>query len=341
VVRPALWALFLLSVVAVCLPGSAAARKARGGANLFPVFVIGGDFHDLGQANGVYFDLYNLTSAPKPAMITIQTPAGYGVSLVHRPQFVLGDAEVDTNRGAYKGEFEVAPRQAFDADPATKGCAEGTHAATWWMVLNSTHGELSIPVAVDRRGPGYLLTVCLGSLQKLKLTANEIYFATRQVFRNPSKPGNYRFSALVYPIGADGKPNPKTRYEMRGTQPIPEDAKPKAVYNPATKTLTVVGTLMAAGKPRVGINVHIYGGQSTSYSAQKEIGYATTGRGGIYTFTRKLSLAPRWIYAYIFHYRYPICSGPSSAPAGCASQSTDGVATDEVPVKIGTSTPSA
>ena len=307
----------------------------------FPVFDVGGDFHDLGQANGLYFDLYNLTSAPKPAIITIQTPAGYGVSLVHRTQFVLGDAEVDTNRGTYKGEFEVAPRAAFDSDPATAGCADGTHAATWWMVLNGTHGELSIPVAVDRRGPGYLLTVCLGSLQKLKLTADEIYFATRQVFRNPSKPGNYRFSAMVVPLGANGKPDPKTRYELRGTQPIPEDAKPKAVYNPATKTLTVVGTLMAAGKPRVGINVHVYGGQSTDYSAQKEIGHATTGRGGVYTFTRRLGLAPKWVYAYIYHYRYPICSGPSSAPAGCASQSTDGVATDEVAVKIGSTTPSA
>jgi hypothetical protein len=337
----AVWALVLLLAVAVCLPGGAAARGVHGSASTFPVFDVGGDFHDLGQANGVYFDLYNLTSAPKPAMITIQTPAGYGVSLVQRAQFILGDAEVDTNRGAYKGEFEVAARAAFDADPATAGCADGTHAATWWMVLNGTHGELSIPVAVDRRGPGYVLTVCLGSLQKLNLTAEEIYFATRQVFRNPSKPGNYRFSAMVFPLGPDGKPDPTTRYELRGTQPIPEDARPTAVYNPATKTLTVVGTLLAAGKPRVGINVHIYGGQTTDYTTQKELGFTTTGHGGIFTFTRKLAQAPKWVYAYVYHYRYPICSGPSSAPAGCASQSTDGVATDDVAVKTGTTTPSA
>ena len=228
VLRRAVGALVLLLAVAVFLPGGAAARGEHGTAATFPVFDVGGDFHDLGQANGLYFDLYNLTSAPKPAIITIQTPAGYGVSLVHRTQFVLGDAEVDTNHGTYKGELEVAPRAAFDSDPATAGCAAGTHAATWWMVLNGTHGELSIPVAVDRRAPGYLLTICLGSLQKLKLTAEEIYFATRQVFRNPSKPGNYRFSAMVVPLGANGKPDPKTRYELRGTQPIPEDAKPKA-----------------------------------------------------------------------------------------------------------------
>lgn len=316
----------------VLLVAGASARRA---ADTFPVFDVGGDYHNLGQGNGVYFDLYGLNAAPRPAMITIQTPGGYGVSLVHRAQFVLGDAEVDTNRGAYHGEFEVAPRAAFDSDPATAGCADGTHAATWWMVLNGTHGELSVPVAVDRRGTGYKLTVCLGSLRKLRLTASEVYFATRDVFRNPTKPGNYRFSAMVTPWGANGKPDPTTRYELRGTQPLPEDALPKPVYDPATKTLTVTGTLLAAGRPRVGINVHIFGGQTSDYAKQKELGYTTTRSGGAYTFSRRLGLPPKWVYAYVYHYRYPICAGASSAPAGCASSSTDGVATDEVRVRVG------
>ena len=50
------------------------------------------------------------------------------------------------------------------------------------------------------------------------------------------------------------------------------------------------------------------------------------------SFTRKLSNAPLFAYAYVEHYRYAICSGASSAPAGCASQSTDGLATDTVKV---------
>ena len=264
------------------LPVGASAKDS------FPVLDVGGDFHRLGQGNGVYFDLYGLASAPRPAVITIRTPPGYGVSLVHRAQFVLGDAEVDTNRGVYRGEFEVAPRAAFDADPATAGCADGEHAATWWMVLNGTHGELSVPVAVDRHAGGYQLTVCLGSLRKLKLTATEVYFATRDVFRNPTRPGNYRFSAIVTPWGVNGKPDPTTRYELRGTQPLPEDALPHPVYDPATRLLTVTGTLTAAGKARVGVNVHIYGGQTSDYGKQKELGYATTKAGGVYRFSRRL-----------------------------------------------------
>ena len=225
--RGARWTVLALLALILLLPGAAAAQKARHGADTFPVFDVGGDYHDLGQGNGVYFDLYGLNTAPKPAVIKIQTPGGYGVSRVHRSQFILGDAEVDTNRGTYKGEFEVASKAAFKSDPATAGCADGVHAATWWMVLQGAHGELSVPVAVDRKGAGYLMTVCLGSLTKLKLDAREVYFATRQVFRNPSKPGNYRFTAMVIPVGPDGKADPTTRYELRGTQPIPENAAPR------------------------------------------------------------------------------------------------------------------
>jgi hypothetical protein len=319
-------------VLGVLLPGVAAAIPARAGEAAFPVFDVGGDDHDLGQGNDVFFDLYDMNAAPKAAEITIQTPKGYTLSLVHRAGFVFGDAEVDTNRGSYKGEFEVAGHAEFDADPATAGCADGTHAATWWLVLNGTHGELSVPVAVDHKGSGDLFTICLGSLQKLHLTMSEIYFNSRDVFRNPTKPGDYRFSAIVTPVGTDGMPDPTTRYELRGFQPLPETATPTAVYDPATKTLTVTGKLVAAGHGRVGINVHIYAGASTDYEKLVEVGHAATTAGGAYTVTRRLAKAPLYVYAYVEHYRYAICSGASSAPAGCASQSTDGLATDNVKV---------
>ena len=213
------------------LPGAAAAQPLRAAADAFPVFDVGGDYHGLGQGNGVYFDLYGLNAAPRPAMITIETPGAYGVSLVHRAQFLLGDAEVDTNRGAYKGEFEVAARAAFDADPATAGCADGTHAATWWLVLNGPHGELSVPVAVDRHGPGYRLTVCLGSLQKLKLSASEVYFATRDVFRNPTQPGNYRFTAIVIPSARTA-----SRTRRRATSCAAPSRSPRTPSRPRSTT---------------------------------------------------------------------------------------------------------
>ncbi len=328
---------FVLFASVLLLAGSASARPTRAGEAGFPVFNVGGDDHGLGRENDIFFDLFDLNTAPKPAEITILSPPGYALSLVHRPGYIFGDAEVDTNRGAYRGEFEVAGRAQFDADPATAGCADGIHAATWWLVLNSTHGELSVPVAVDRKGGGYLFTVCLGSIQKLHLTMSEIYFYTRDVFRNPSMTGVYRFSAMVIPASADGTPDPTTRYELRGTQPIPETVDPTAVYVPATKTLTVTGKLVAAGRPRVGINVHIYAGSSSDYEKFSEVGTAVTAGGGAFSFSRKLVKGPRFAYAYVDHYRYQICSGASSAPAGCASQSIDGLGSPIV--KVTTSAP--
>ena len=334
VARPAAVGAVLLTLLlgAVLVPGSAVARQTSRAEAIFPVFDVGGDDHSLGQENDLFFDFYDMDAAPKAAEITIVTPPGYVLSLVHRAGYVFGDAEVDTNHGIYRGEFEVAGPAEFNADPATAGCADGTHAATWWLVLNGSHGELSIPVAVDPKGKGDLFTLCLGSLQKLHLTMSEIYFNTRDVFRNPSKQGNYRFSAIVTPAGADGTPDPTRRYELRGFQPLPETATPTASYDPARKLLTVTGMLVAAGRGRVGINVHIYAGSSTDYEKLIEVGYAATTAGGAYSFTRKLSKAPLFAYAYVEHYRYAICSGASSAPAGCASQSTDGLATNTVKV---------
>ena len=152
----------------LCSPAPAGASAA----DAFPVFDVGGDYHGLGQGNGVYFDLYGLNAAPQAGRDHDPDAGGYGVSLVHRAQFVLGDAEVDTNRGVYKGEFEVAPRAAFDADPATAGCADGDARSD---VVDGAERHARRAQRPRRRrpprGPGYRLTVCLGSLQKLKLTA--------------------------------------------------------------------------------------------------------------------------------------------------------------------------
>jgi hypothetical protein len=321
-----LTALVALSIA--FLPASAAARDT------FPVMHVGGDDR-LGASADSYFDLYGLGTAASPAVVTIQSPPGYGATLTHRAQFILGDAELDTNRGAYKGEFEVASRAAFETDPATAGCADGAHGATWWMVLNGTHGELSVPVAVDRSGPGYRLTICLGSLQKLKLKVGEIYFETRAVFRNPRTAGVYHWNAVVTPAGTDGAPNPGERYELRARSPLPQTIGPdSATYDPVTKTLTVSGKLVAAGSPRVGINVHVYGGATDDFQKQPELGHVDTSGSGSYTFTRRLAKAPDWVYVYVYHYRVPECQGASRTPAGCASESTDGVLGDETRVNV-------
>ena len=50
----------LLVLAALVLPGSGAARS---GADDYPLFYVGGNAHDLGQRDDLYFDLLNLSSA--------------------------------------------------------------------------------------------------------------------------------------------------------------------------------------------------------------------------------------------------------------------------------------
>ena len=172
----------LLVLAALVLPGSGAARSA---AAAYPLFYVGGNAHDLGQRDDLYFDLLELSSAGTPARITITTPAGYRVSPSYRPGFYFGDAEVYTNKGVYSGELDVAPKALFVADPSVAGCADGAHASDWLMLLKGTKGRLTVPVAVDRTASGLKLTVCLGAFNSAGLKIDEVYFVTSSVFRNP------------------------------------------------------------------------------------------------------------------------------------------------------------
>ena len=172
----------LLVLAALVLPGSGAARSA---AAAYPLFYVGGNAHDLGQRDDLYFDLLELSSAGTPARITITTPAGYRVSPSYRPGFYFGDAEVYTNKGVYSGELDVAPKALFVADPSVAGCADGAHASDWLMLLKGSKGRLTVPVAVDRTASGLKLTVCLGAFNSAGLKIDEVYFVTRSVFRNP------------------------------------------------------------------------------------------------------------------------------------------------------------
>ncbi len=333
--RPAALGAVLATLLlgAVLLPGAAVARQARPAEAIFPVFDVGGDDHALGQDNDLFFDFYDMDAAPAAAEITISSPPGYVLSLVHRAGFIFGDAEVDTNRGIYKGEFAVAGRAEFDADPATAGCADGTHAATWWLVLNGTHGELSVPVAVDRKGTGDLFTVCLGSLQKLHLTMNELYFNTRDVFRNPSKQGDYRFSAIVTPAGADGTPDPTTRYELRAFQPLPETRDPDGGLRPDDEAAhrhreaRRRRATPASGSTSTSTPARARTTRSSSRSGtrRRPAGVPTPSPGSSPR-RRSLRMPTSSITAM------PSAPATSSAPAGCASQSTDGLATDTVKV---------
>ena len=324
----------LLALAALVLPGSGVARS---GADDYPLFYVGGNTHDLGQRDNLYFDLLSMSSAGTPARITITTPAGYHLTPSYRAGFYFGEADVYTNKGTYSGEIDVAPKAIFAKDPSVTGCAEGPHASDWLMVLKGTRGRVTVPVAADRTSVGLKLTVCLGAFNSAGLKIDEVYFVTRSVFRNPTSNGVYRFSARVVPLGADGSPSPAAQYEVRAEEPLPEDVTvTSAAYNRTTHVLTVGGSVHANDKARVGINVHLFAGQSPDVDNMNEVGVSVTAPGGLYTYTKKMLIPPAYVVAYVRHYDFAKCQSASSAPGGCVSESIDGGPSGSVKVKTRT-----
>lgn len=318
-------AVSLLFLAGLLLPAAGAAQTVSRSASGYPLFYVGGYAHDLDQRDDLYFDLVDLTQAGAAARIVIQTPPGYRVTPLHPADYNLGEADVYTSKGTYHGVLDVAPRQAFKHDPSVAGCAEGAHAATWWMSLKGPKGELVAPVAVDRRSGGLRLEVCLGALNALGLKADEVYLQTSSVFRNPARPGTYRFSARVTPLGADGRPATASEYELRADEPLPEDVTlTSAQFDRETHRLTVSGTVVADGRPRVGVNVHVYVGQTSNVDDMTQVGIAVSNAGGAYTLARRILIPPVYVLAYVHHYEFDHCASRSSAPAGCKSESTDG-----------------
>jgi hypothetical protein len=323
----------LLVAAALAVAAPLGATAAGTGETGFPVFDVGGTDHLLGQSDDLWFELYGLQFAAAPESITVTSPKAYDTTPIHPKDFQLGAAEIDarpSGGGAlnrYFGYIRSIGADEFAADPTVATCAPGTHTATWQLALNGKDGTLIVPVAVDQAIGGYKLKVCLDSLKTLNLRTEYVYFETTAVFRNPRRTGAFHFSARVTPFASTGGPDTANDYELRGTQLLPSSLSAAPTYTASTKTFAVSGKVLAAGRPRLDIHVHIFAGATRDDTKMKEIGAATTDLGGSYTFSKRLSVAPKYMWARVYHYSSTNCSQPSTAPGGCASESTDGVGT--------------
>jgi hypothetical protein len=291
------------------------------------------------DVSDVDLDVELQSASPPAASVALTVPAGYRIAGMP-PGAQLGPAEVDVmpvaggSVSTLKGTMVTADPASLPTEPLAQLFAPGPHGSAWRLALGGS-ASVTVPVAVDQLSTGgsYRLVLCLGAFRAASLKPVDLYLETRGVFRTPPSAGLYRWSALVTPFGATGTADPTLAFELRGDEPLPETLGAKPVYDVRRKTLTVTGTLLAAHKPRRGIRVHLLGGRTAKTSTMKELGVAVTGANGSYTFVRRrLVAAPRFVYAHVNFYAAPRCDQASTAPAGCASESTDG--TDSSTAKV-------
>jgi hypothetical protein len=320
----------LAVVLAAVVLGALIVPAASSSARETPYLDVFTDRTLLSELPHLDFQAYFLDSIANTERLHLAMPAGYGVSFVQTIAGTqAGDATLwtvttpDGPETEYDGQLVVMDPSAYASLPSAEACAPGNHTAVWEIQATSKAGaSLAVPIAVDRVSTHYELTMCFDDekTQGLEISGVEFY-PDAEVFSNPARAGSYLFDATVTPFAADGTANTEAAYELRAYQRLPQRLTAVAVYRRRTKTLSVSGTLVADGKARVGVNVHVYAGQTGEVS--KQIGVAVTGRGGTYHLQKRTAVAPKFLLSQVNPYIYE-CAGTSAAPAGCVSSTIEG-----------------
>jgi hypothetical protein len=198
------------------------------------------------------------------------------------------------------------------------------------MLIGSA--EATLPITLDALpSGGYQLTVCLGGLRAVNLVPGVVQLGLIDV-RNPDVAGVYDWSALVTPFDAAGQPDSMNASELRAHAPLPQTLTIKASYSARTKLLTVRGRLLMASEPRAGARIHVNGYAADGLSILY-FGSTSTGRTGAYVFRRRFAKQPRFVAAGVEVATSP-CTGASTAPQGCTSESLPAVDAGPAPVAL-------
>ncbi len=282
-------------------------------------------------------EAFYLEFGPEPQRLSVTLPAAYRIGTQPPPQG-FGNADLAVvpltggSRTEYNGYLKSVAAAAYAADPDAQKCAPGPHYAAWSFVVQTDSGlSITLPIAIDRRGPNYTVTICFDALHEKNLRATQVDIGDDTdgaVVKAPVRFGRYLFDAIVTPFAANGSPDPSHAYEMRGASNIPFRLNvTDVVYHAKTKTFIATGLVLAANKPVVGDPIDIFGMPSKfdiDIVHLYRIGTARTGPGGKFLFKTTLARAPVWVTIRDPGRVTSMCPGHPTAAAGCVSSSTVG-----------------
>lgn len=304
----------------------------------FPAFYAIGDQPSLGGSVNLDLDAEYLDQAGDSERLTMLVPAAFGVDLAHPANQSVGQSQVfalaNGKEVHFVGSLLAMAKSAYSANADAQACSPGAHAAYWKMQMKSASGApLTIPIAVDRGGQGTTFTMCFDAQRAAGLEMRQVEFLAKRVFATPTHAGKFLIDSIVTPFADDGTPDASSAYELRAYEDLPSSLSAHAVYHTATREFTVSGALKIGGGGKARVDVEIFV-SSSLYGTAQQIGTVLSGAGGKYTFTRRLASPPKSMYTDAVPGSFSVCSGTSSAPAGCASYSLDGVGSPWVLVTV-------
>jgi len=338
--RPAL--LLAASLLALALGGAAAAAPHAGTeATDEPELDV--SLQTLGERTlaAITIAQSGSSSEPPAARVELFVPQGYVVDLTQRIGSKIGagiaailDASGAPSGPAFAdGVLVVADPATFATDPAAQACAPGTHAAAWEVSLSVLGQTLSLPIFLDPvTGPtpesgAYVLRLCPlwppAPERPGGLTAVVVGLLVDGLIRGPSAGGIYTWSAFLTPSGAGTfAPDPSRTFEVRTIVPIPQKLTLRARYDAKTESAFLSGRFTVRGKPQARAAIRFtastraeppQGNQDFSF-----FGPVKTNARGEFSVRRKVDRTTQFTASVSLNARS--CSAPSSAPAGCRSE---------------------
>jgi hypothetical protein len=323
-------AILIVLVVTLALPAAAEGATPTFEAATFNAAV--------GATSDV--DLFLSISADNaaPARIVIYVPQGYTLNAGVAAGTSVGTIDATAVVGGTSLQIPEGKIVADNpASHATDACAPGAHAAVW--VAHA--GSFAIPIYVDPTAGAetalgaYKFVTCLlspyvpesagGAPSGARLTEADLGFfqsstlGVTAVLTNPSTQGLYIWHALVtpYTLGT-ATPNAPGTYELRGDVFIPATLTlKKKSFNKKTKIVTLTGKLTLVGRVFAGVPIDI-----RRFDNAKLVKTAKTNKKGIYTVKVKLTKTTTLIAVLFPEEGSCDTTSASSAPAGCASETT-------------------
>jgi len=281
-----------------------------------------------GQAAEVEFDLFVTPASPATAKATIYVPAGFGLDTSKPAGTKLGDvyATFLSGSAAVKGTGSIVVDNP--ANYLSQTCAPGAHAAVWVLKVSLGGVETDVPVFVDPAGAdisrtaAYTLQACFANPATGNgLRLGDIDLDLTAGLTNASATNVHLWRALVTPFGADGTPALGGTTELQAFVPLPQHLTLAARYIRKSHTVVLSGTVIAAGGPRPGQNVHFVASPAASFASVRSFGTAQTNGNGQFRLVRKLK-ATTYFDAYMNIYYANSCTAAiGTAPCTTATLS--------------------
>jgi hypothetical protein len=277
-----------------------------------------------------------VSSSASIARLTVYVPQGYAFDLTRPVGTEIGYAlaSAPDTAGGFGGFSEgtlVSDDPArYVGDAGAQSCAPGTHAAVWRTTLSVAGRSLELPMFLDPAGPddpagsAFVLRACpiwpsteVGVAHR---AADLLVLSIEEGVTVPTAPGRYLWSAVVTPTGPlSVTPEPSRAFEVRAIVPLPRVLTLRAKHDPKAKTVLLSGRITSQGAPEAGVPVEFNAFDDDPDSLlSSSFGPVLTNANGEFQVRRRVERSTQFTASVKDQPR--ACSGPTSAPAGCVSE---------------------